>query len=76
MEIDHEVISTNILRFPLIKEGQLSVTCESVCTQRTKPVQENGEMVNWTTRHDLSGTDWAIKLQIYSNNERNLGFLC
>ena len=32
MEIDHAMISTIILALPLIKEGQLSVTGESMCT--------------------------------------------
>ena len=31
-EIDHEIFSTVILPFPLIQEGQLSVTGESMCT--------------------------------------------
>ena len=32
VEIDHEIISTVILSFPLIQEGQLSVTGERICT--------------------------------------------
>ena len=30
--IDHEIISTVILPFPLIQEGQLLVTGKSMCT--------------------------------------------
>ena len=33
MEIDHEIISTVILLLPLIQEGLLSVTSESMCTK-------------------------------------------
>ena len=32
VEIDHEIISTVILLLPLIQEGMLSVTRESMCT--------------------------------------------
>ena len=31
LEIDHEIVSTAILPLPLIQEGQLSVTDESMC---------------------------------------------
>ena len=33
MEIDHEIISLVILSLPLLQEGQLSVTGESMCTK-------------------------------------------
>ena len=33
MEIDHEITSTVILLLPLIQEGLLSVTSESMCTR-------------------------------------------
>ena len=33
MEIDHEIISKVILLLPLIQEGLLSATSESMCTQ-------------------------------------------
>ena len=33
IEIDHEIISTVILLFPLIQEGSLSVRRESMCTK-------------------------------------------
>ena len=33
MEFDHEIISMVILLFPLIQEGLLSVTSESMCTR-------------------------------------------
>ena len=33
LEIDHEIISMVILLFPLIQEGLLSVTSESMCTK-------------------------------------------
>ena len=33
VEIDHEIISTVILLFPLTQEGLLSVTSESMCTK-------------------------------------------
>ena len=33
VEIDHEIISMDILLIPLIQEGLLSVTSESKCTQ-------------------------------------------
>ena len=32
VEIDHEIFSTVILSFPLIQEGQLSVSAERMCT--------------------------------------------
>ena len=32
MDIDHEIFSTAILSLPLIQEGQLSVSGESMCT--------------------------------------------
>ena len=32
MEIDHEIFSKVILSLPLIQEGQLSVSGESMCT--------------------------------------------
>ena len=32
VEIDHEIFSTVILSLPLIHEGQLSVSCERMCT--------------------------------------------
>ena len=32
VEIDHEIFSTVILSLPLIKEGQLSVSGERICT--------------------------------------------
>ena len=32
VEIDHETTSTVILSFPLIQEGQLSVSVERICT--------------------------------------------
>ena len=32
VEIDHEIFSTVILSLPLIQEGQLSVSGESICT--------------------------------------------
>ena len=33
VEIDHDIISTAILSLPLIQEGLLSVTSESMCTK-------------------------------------------
>ena len=33
LEIDHEIISSPILLFPLIQEGLLSVKIESMCTK-------------------------------------------
>ena len=33
VEIDHEIFSTAILLLPLIQEGLLSVTSESMCTE-------------------------------------------
>ena len=33
VEIDHEITSMVILLFPLIQEGLLSVTSESLCTK-------------------------------------------
>ena len=33
VEIDHEMISTDILHLPLIQEGLLSVTSKSMCTK-------------------------------------------
>ena len=32
VEIDHEIFSTVILSFPLLQEGQLSVSGERMCT--------------------------------------------
>ena len=32
VKIDHEIFSTVILSFPLIQEGQLSVSSERMCT--------------------------------------------
>ena len=32
VELDHVILSTIILHLPLIQEGQLSVTGESICT--------------------------------------------
>ena len=32
VEIDHEIISTAIFSLPLIQEGQLTVSCERMCT--------------------------------------------
>ena len=32
VEIDHEIFSTVIISFPLIQEGQLSVSGERMCT--------------------------------------------
>ena len=32
VEIDHEIFSTVILSFPLIQEGQLSVSGKRMCT--------------------------------------------
>ena len=32
VEIDHEIFSTVILSFPLIQEGQFSVSGEKMCT--------------------------------------------
>ena len=32
VEIDHEIVSAVILSFPLIQEGQLSISCERMCT--------------------------------------------
>ena len=32
VEIDHEIFSTVIISFPLIQEGQLSVSSERMCT--------------------------------------------
>ena len=37
VEIDHEIISTVILLLPLIQEGLLSVTSESMCTKYWLP---------------------------------------
>ena len=39
VEIDHEMIST-VIRLPLIQEGLLSVTSESMCTSLFKLAQE------------------------------------
>ena len=33
-EIDHEIISTLVLLLPLIQEGLVSVTSESMCTKK------------------------------------------
>ena len=38
-EIDHEIFSTVILSLPLIQEGQLSVSCERMCTVLVKPLR-------------------------------------
>ena len=35
VEIDHEIFSTVILSLLLIQEGQLSVSCERMCTHNT-----------------------------------------
>ena len=32
VKIDHEIISTVVVTLPVIQEGQLSVTGESICT--------------------------------------------
>ena len=33
VEVDHEIFSAVILSFPLIQEGQLSVSSERMCAQ-------------------------------------------
>ena len=45
--------------FPLIQEGQLSVTGESLHT--STHAQEKFKKVNLPARHDLNSTDWAVK---------------
>ena len=40
MEIDHEIFSTVILSFPLIPEGQLSVSGERICTTLVNSVED------------------------------------
>ena len=40
MEIDHEIFSTVILSFPLIQEGQLSVSGERMCTILVKHLED------------------------------------
>ena len=40
VEIDHEIFSTVILSFPLIQEGQLSVSGERMCTMLVNRLQD------------------------------------
>ena len=40
VEIDHEIFSTVILSFPLIQEGQLSVSGERMCTLLVNPLED------------------------------------
>ena len=40
VEIDHEIFSTVILSFPLIQEGQLSVSGERMCTILVNRLEE------------------------------------
>ena len=44
MEIDHETIPTAILPLPLIQEGQLSVTDESMCKYKYSQTCPKGHM--------------------------------
>ena len=40
MEIDHRIFSTVILSFPLIQEGQLSVSGERMCTSTVHRLED------------------------------------
>ena len=40
VEIDHEIFSTVILSLPLIQEGQLSVSGETMCTILVNPLED------------------------------------
>ena len=70
MESDHEIISTVILPFAHIQEGQLIVTGENICTntgkllRKLKHTQEKCEYVNWTAWHDFNIVYWAAKLKL------------
>ena len=40
MEIDHEIFSAVILSFPLIQEGQLSVSGERICALLVNRIED------------------------------------
>ena len=70
VEIDHEIISTVILRLPLIQERTLSVTSESMCTKYwltayiLKLAQEKVWFGELTDRLYMTiAVDWDIKPQ-------------
>ena len=46
VEIDHEIFSTVILSFPLIQEGQLSVSGERMCTILVSRLEDQACPVN------------------------------
>ena len=46
VEIDHEIFSTVILSLPLIQEGQLSVSGESMCTILVNRLEDKACPVN------------------------------
>ena len=43
VEIDHEIISTTIRHLPLIQEGKLSVSGESMCTKYLFTMEDQGD---------------------------------
>ena len=56
MEIDHEIISTDILTLPLIRKGRLSVTGKEMCTRYWYTTLIGGPRLPWNLVSRI--TDW------------------
>ena len=83
VEIDHEIFSTVILSLPLIKEGQLSVSGERMCTILVNCLEDKACPVNvWLgklTALDMTPLGWlGHKTSTQTNTSRptQKGKLC
>ena len=62
MEIDREIFSMVILLLPLIQEGPLSVTSESMCTEYLLVAHSKLYMKSVVRLSDMTiAVDWVIK---------------
>ena len=71
METDREIYSMVILPLPLIQEGLLSVTSESMCTKYWLTVYESlprKSLVRLTDHLNMTkAVDWEVKAQTKPN---------
>ena len=63
VEIDYETLSTVIVLLPLIQEGLVSVTSESICTKLSHPCPEK-KWLDMTIVVDLCGSILFAKVHI------------
>ena len=76
VEIDHEIFSTVILSLPLIQEGQLSVSCERMCTILINRSEDYACPVNvWLgklTALDMTPLGWLGRKTSTQTNKKTI----